>query len=160
MPPFATADHSHRCPERYAPFFSWVTGYFNFLGQVAVTTGITYGCALLISTVATVKSSYTPTQGKILGIYAALLFSQGVVNTFGVKYLKYMNNTSIVLHSLGVFSFAVAVVAAAPTHQSAKFVFATFYDGTGVNGHEGWSIRASPAYVAICGILMAQYTIT
>lgn len=79
---------------------------------------------------------------------------------FGVNILKYLNNTSIVLHSAGVFSIAVAVVAAAPTHRSAKEVFATFYDGTGVDGHEGWSERASPAYVAICGILLSQYTIT
>ncbi|KAL8980163.1 MAG: hypothetical protein Q9177_005956, partial [Variospora cf. flavescens] len=47
----------------------------------------------------------------------------------------------------------------APTHQSAEFVFSTFYDGTGVEGI-GWSIRASPAYVAACGVLMSQYTIT
>ena len=98
-----------------------------------------------------------PTPGKIIGIYAALLISHGLVNTFGVKILRYLNNTSIILHSLGVASFAIAVVAKAPTHQSAKFVFATFYDGT---GDPGWSARASPAYVACIGILMSQYTIT
>ena len=62
-------------------------------------------------------------------------------------------------HSLGVGSLAIAVLAKAPTHQSARFVFATFYDGTGTNGI-GWSMRASPAYVAACGVLMAQYTLT
>lgn len=137
-----------------------MTGWFNFLGQVAVTTGISFGCAGLISTLATVKSSYTPSAAKTVGIYAALLVSHGILNTFGVKLLKYFNNASIILHSLGVFAFAVAVVAKAPTHQSAKFVFATFYDGTGVDGAEGWGQRASPAYVAVCGLLMAQYTIT
>ena len=81
-----------------------------------------------------------------------------MVNTFGVKFLRYLNNVSIVLHSLGVSAFAIALVAAAPTHQSAQFVFATFNDGTGVDD-VGWSVRASPAYVAICGILMAQYTV-
>ena len=135
---------------------SWVTGWFNLLGQVAVTTGITFGCGGLISTLATVNG-YEVTAGKTLGIYAALLCSHGMVNSFGVHILRYLNNTSIVLHSLGIFSFAVAVVAKAPTHQSAKFVFATFYDGT---GDPGWSIRASPAYVACIGILMSQYTIT
>lgn len=77
---------------------------------------------------------------------------------FGVGILKYLNNTSILLHSAGVFSLAVAIVAAAPTHRSAKEVFATFYDGTGVDA-EGWSQRASPAYVAICGVLLSQYTV-
>ncbi|EXJ67917.1 uncharacterized protein A1O5_09264 [Cladophialophora psammophila CBS 110553] len=143
-------------PKPWAPFASWVTGWFNLLGQVAVTTGITFGCAGLISTLASING-YEATAGRTLGIYAALLCSHGIVNSFGVHILRYLNNTSIILHSLGVFSFAVAVVAKAPHHQSAKFVFATFYDGT---GDPGWSVRASSAYVACIGILMSQYTIT
>lgn len=125
------------------------------LGQVAVTTGISFGLAGLISTTATLNSEYTPTPGKTVGIYAAILISHGMVNTFGVHILRFLNDSSIILHSLGIFAFAVAVLAKAPTHQSAKFVFATFYDGT---GDPGWSIRASPAYVAACGILFSQYT--
>ncbi|KAL8950962.1 MAG: hypothetical protein Q9222_003023 [Ikaeria aurantiellina] len=113
----------------------------------------------LISTTATVGTSYTPTAGRTLGIYAALLASHGIINSFGVHLLRYLNNSSIILHSVGISCFAIAVLAKAPTHQSAKFVFATFYDGTGVDGI-GWSIRASPAYVAACGVLMSQYTIT
>ncbi|EPS35941.1 hypothetical protein H072_10563 [Dactylellina haptotyla CBS 200.50] len=144
-------------PEGWGGLMAWFTGWFNLLGQVAVTTGITFGGANLISTVATVKGNYSPTPGKIIGIYAALLFSHAVVNTFGVKILKYLNNLSILLHSVGISCIAIAVLAKAPTHQSAKFVFATFNDGT---GDPGWSTIASPAYVAIIGILVAQYTIT
>ena len=124
-----------------------------------MTTGITFGLANLISTVATVGTNYSPTAGKTLGIYAAVLFSHGVINSFGVHILRYLNNSSIILHSIGISCFGIAVLAKAPTHQSARFVFATFYDGTGTDG-VGWSIRASPAYVAACGILMSQYTIT
>lgn len=145
-------------PKKYAAFAAWCTGWFNLLGQVAVTTGITFGCAGLISTLASVRG-YEQSAGKTLGIYAALLVSHAMVNSFGVGVLRYLNNTSIALHSLGVFSFAVAILAAAPKHQSAKFVFATFYDGTGLDG-VGWSMRASPAYVACIGVLMSQYTIT
>lgn len=124
----------------------------------AVTTGISFGLAGLIATTATVKNpNFDATPGKVIGIYAAILVSHGLINTFGVHILRYLNNTSIILHSLGVGSLAIAVVAKAPTHQTAKQVFATFYDGT---GDPGWSVRASPEYVAICGILLSQYTIT
>ncbi|KAI9794405.1 MAG: hypothetical protein M1816_005474 [Peltula sp. TS41687] len=143
-------------PKKYAPMASWVTGWFNLLGQVAVTTGITFGCAELISTLATVRG-YKQTAGGTLGIYAALLISHALINTFGVRVLRYLNNSSIILHSLGVFSYCVALLAKAPRHQSARFVFSTFNDGT---GDPGWSTRASPAYVACIGILMSQYTIT
>ncbi|KAF2463538.1 amino acid transporter [Lindgomyces ingoldianus] len=146
-------------PKSQAPFWSWMTGWFNLLGQVAVTTGITFGCANLISTLGTVNGSYTPSAARTIGIYAALLVSHGVVNTFGVNILRYLNNTSIVLHSLGVSAIAIAVLAKAPKHQSARFVFAKFNDATGEEGST-WGVRASPAYVAVCGILMSQYTIT
>ncbi len=126
-----------------------------------MTTGITFGLANLISVTAKVGTTYASTPGKTIGIYAALLISHGVTNTFGVKILRILNNTSIILHSIGIGCFAIAVLAKAPTHQSAKFVFAKFYDGTGdAAGGPGWSIRASPAYVAVCGVLMSQYTIT
>jgi hypothetical protein len=81
------------------------------------------------------------------------------VNTFASRQLKYLNNASIAFHSLGVFAISVAVLAKAPTHQSAKFVFTTFVDRTGVDGASNWSERASPAYTAIIGCLMAQYTV-
>ncbi|KAJ6014886.1 APA family basic amino acid/polyamine antiporter [Penicillium herquei] len=126
-------------PHKYAPFLSWLTGWFNFVGQFAVTTGISFGCAGLIATAATIKTSWVPTAGQEIGIYAAILISHGLINT------------------LGVASLAIAVVAKAPTHRSAAEVFQHFYDGT---GDPGWSVRASPAYVAICGILLSQYTIT
>ena len=125
-----------------------------------MTTGITFGLANLISTTATIITSYAPTAGKTIGIYAALLISHGTVNTFGIRILGFLNTSSIILHSLGVSSLAIAVLAKAPTHQSAKFVFATFYDGTGADPASGWSVRASPAYVAACGVLMSQFTIT
>ena len=58
---------------------------------------------------------------------------------------------------MGTTSLVIAILAAAPSHQTGKFVFRTFIDGT---GDPGWSVRASPAYVVIVGILMAQYTMT
>lgn len=147
-------------PPRWSPFAAWMTGWFNLLGQVAVTTGISFGLAGLIATAAKVKNSdFEGSAAQTIGIYAAVLVSHGLLNTFGVTLLKYLNNVSIFLHSVGVSAIAIAVLAKAPTHQSGKFVFATFYDGTGLEGI-GWSIRASPAYVAMCGVLMAQYTLT
>ncbi len=146
-------------PPRWSPFAAWLTGWFNLLGQVAVTTGISFGLAGLIATAATVKNAdYEPSPGKTIGIYAAILVSHGLVNTFGVHVLRYLNNVSIVLHSAGVTCICIAVLAKAPTHQPASFVFGYFNDGTGLGDAVGWSVRASPAYVAMCGSLLAQYT--
>ncbi|KAF5391193.1 hypothetical protein D9757_003140 [Collybiopsis confluens] len=177
-PDFPVFDRSSQAamlsPPKKAPIASWITGWFNLLGQVAVTTGpfavteynfkkiqhdpilgISFACASFISTLSTFNTGFVPTANTQIGVYAAVLFSQGLINTFGVSVLHWLNNISVAWHAIGTFSLVVAVLVKAPTHQSAHFVFQTFIDGTG-----GWSERASPAYVAIIGILMAQYTLT
>jgi amino acid transporter len=126
-----------------------------------VTTGITFGLANLIPTAITLKNpSFATTPAITIGIYAALLLSHAIVNTFGVRILRHLNNVSIALHSAGITALCVAVLAKAPTHQPASFVFGRFYDGTGTEGAEGWSGRASAVYVALCGGLLSQYTLT
>lgn len=63
-------------------------------------------------------------------------------------------------NTLGTLFVIISVLTAAPKHQSSEFVFWTFVDRTGVDGGVGWSQRASPAYVALVGMLMAQWTLT
>lgn len=71
--------------------------------------------------------------------------------------MRIMNNISVWWHALGTTALIITVLAKAPTHQSASFVFTHFYDGT---GDPGWGTRASHAYVCVIGILMAQYTMS
>ncbi|GAA6010314.1 hypothetical protein JCM11491_006263 [Sporobolomyces phaffii] len=137
----------------HSPFAAYCTGFYNLLGQAAVTAGIVYGCSGLIATLASLHN-FEVTAAKEVGISAALLVFGGLVNTFGIKLLAHLNRVSIALHSVGVASIVIALLAKAPTHRTAKEVFGTFNDAS------GWSERASPAYVAITGILLSQYTMT
>jgi len=86
-----------------------------------------------------------------LGIYAAVLFTQGLTNTFGVHLLHYLNNISVWWHAIGTTSLVIAILAKAPSHQPASFVFRQFIDGTGPPG-EGWGDRASHVYVVVIGV--------
>lgn len=134
---------------------------FNLLGQVAVTTGISFGAAGLMSTLISYNvDSFVSTPGTVLGLYAALLLTHGIVNTAGVGTLTTFNRISIAIHSLGIGALAIALLVKAPKLQPASFVFNTFYDGTGVGDADGWSIRASKEYVGVAGLLFSQYTIT
>lgn len=136
-----------------------------------------FACATFISTVATINTSFVPNEKTTIGVYAAVLVSQGMswpiyffppsstltgyvlglINTFGVHLLKYLNNVSIWWHAVGTFAVVISILAAAPKHQSGTFVFTQFLDGT---GDPGWSVRSSKGYVVMIGILMAQYTLT
>ena len=124
-----------------------------------MTTGIDFGLANLISTTAEVSNGYAPSAGKTLGILAVVLASHVALNLLSVRTLRYMIYTSICLNTFGVSCLAIGVLAKAKRHQSAHFVFSKFFDGTGQGDAEGWSVRASSAYVAAVGILMSQYTI-
>lgn len=93
------------------------------------------GLAGVLTTLITVQHpSFEVTAAKTLGIYAAALTSHILINIFALKALKYLNNLSIVMHSVGVLALVIALLAKAPSHQPASFVFGKFYDGTGDPG--------------------------
>ena len=147
-------------PQQHAPFFAWITGWFNLLGQVAVTSAIDFGLATLISLTASYANNRNVSAGGTLGILACILLSHVTLNLLSVRTLKIFIYSSVAFNGFSTIIIAIALLAKTPKLQSASFVFATFYDGTAATPQDiGWSIRASPAYVAVCGVLMTQYTI-
>src|SRR5580692_8610633 len=77
---------SAKLAKRNAGAWSWFTGWFNLLGQVAVTAGIDYGFATFFTAFLGMTTGYglTGGNGYILIMYAAILAVHGLVNTFGV----------------------------------------------------------------------------
>jgi amino acid permease (GABA permease) len=146
---------SAKLARRNAPAWSWFTGWFNFLGQVAVTAGIDFGCALFIN--AFLNSQFgTPTDHWVtVLIFAAVLFVHGMLNQFGIRLVSLLNDISVwwhvtgVLVIVGVLTFGLQHSA---HHQAASFVFGHFNNGTGLN--------VSPVYIVAIGLLLAQYTFT
>jgi amino acid permease (GABA permease) len=136
---------------RNAAAWSWFTGWFNFLGQVAVTAGIDFGAALFINALADLQWNFAATPAHTIEIFAAVLLLHGLLNTFNVRLVAVLNQISVWWHLLGVLVI-VGVLAIAPAkHQSASFVFGHFVNNT------GWS---SGIYVSLLGLLLAQYTFT
>lgn len=94
--------------EKWAPVASWVTGYFNLIGQVAVTAGIDFTFAQFLCTIITLgtggyngENSWIPTQGQLLGVYAGVLFVHGLLNTFANSLLAFLNGISVFWHVVG-----------------------------------------------------------
>lgn len=134
---------SGRCHHRYQVRLT----LFPVIYSCLMRSLSSFGCATFLSTLCTFRTGFVPNEKTQIGVYAAVLFSQGLINTFGVGTLHYLNNISVWWHALGTTAVGIAVVAAAPTHQSPEFVFQTLIDNTG-----GWSERASPAYVVVVGV--------
>jgi len=131
--------------------WSWFTGWFNFIGQVAVTAGIDFGAASFLNAFLDLQFGYTVTPGHTILLFGIILVVHGLLNTFGVKLVALLNDISVWWHVLGVLVI-VGVLAFVPdNHQSGSFVFGEFVNNT------GWT---SGLYVGLLGLLLAQYTFT
>jgi amino acid permease (GABA permease) len=132
--------------------WSWFTGWFNLLGQVAVTAGIDFGFALFFTAFLNITTGWsTAPHSHVIYVYAGILVIHALLNTFGVRVVALLSDISVWWHVIGVLVI-VGVLAIVPVHHaSASFVFTKFINQT------GWH---STFYVFMLGLLMAQYTFT
>jgi amino acid permease (GABA permease) len=141
---------------RHGPVWSWFTGYFNFLGQVAITAGIDFGAALFINFLFSLWFNFSvTTHWHTIVIYACVLLLHGLLNQFGIRLVALLNNVSVWWHITGVLLIVAVMIfglKAGAHHDSAKYVFTDLENLSGF--HIGWW------YILPVGLLMAQYTFT
>jgi amino acid permease (GABA permease) len=131
--------------------WSWFTGWFNLLGQVAITAGIDYGFATFFSVFLNLTTGFHNTAGWVLVVYAGILALHGAINTFGVRIVAFLSDVSAWWHVLGVLVIAVVLFFVPSHHASLGFIFTKF---------KNESTLGVPIYVFMLGLLMAQYTFT
>lgn len=142
---------SAKLARKNAAAWSWFTGWFNFLGQVAVTAGIDFGAAFFLNAFLDLQFGFDARPWHTILLFGLILLLHGALNQFGVRVVALLNDISVWWHVVGV-AVIVAVLAFVPDHhQSASFVFTEFVNET------GWQ---SSLYVALIGLLLAQYTLT
>jgi amino acid transporter len=163
------------------PGWGWFTGWFNLIGQVAVTAGIDYGLAVSIdvllnawfpafpATLGTVAAIDPATQWATLGIYAVVLILHAVLNIFGVRIVALLNDVSVWWHIVGVLLIGGGVVVAALLGQQFGGADFTTHVGSSALNSAGTLFHVNPKYNAtgfptwyafLLGLLLAQYTYT
>ncbi|HUD80703.1 MAG TPA: amino acid permease [Streptosporangiaceae bacterium] len=130
---------------------SWFTGWFNFLGQVAITAGIDFGAAFFINAFLSLEWGVSTAHWVTILIFACVLLLHGVLNQFGIKLVARLNDVSVWWHITGVLLIVAVLVFVPSHHASAKYVFTSTFNGTGFH---------SIFYVLLLGLLLAQYTFT
>ncbi|XMG34277.1 amino acid permease [Amycolatopsis bartoniae] len=138
-------------PPRSAAAWAWFTGWFNLVGQVAVTAGIDFGAALFLNAFLDLQFGFAATPGHTILLLAIILAVHGLLNTFGVRLVAILNNVSVWWHLVGVLVIVAVLVFVPDRHQPASFVFGHFVNNT------GWGFAP---YVFALGLLVAQYTLT
>ena len=65
--------------------WSWFVGWFNFVGQVAVTAGIDFGLAFFINAFLNIVWGVPTDPPVTILIFGIVLFIHGLLNTFGIR---------------------------------------------------------------------------
>jgi amino acid permease (GABA permease) len=142
---------SAKLAKRNGAAWSWFTGWFNMLGQLAITAGIDFGMALFLTAFLNLSTGFTATRDHTVWIYAGILLAHGLLNTFGIRVVAFLSDVSVWWHILGVAIIVIVLLAVPTHHASASFLFTHFVNKTGFS---------SGFYVFMIGLLMAQYTFT
>ncbi len=137
------------------PAWGWFTGWFNLIGQIAVTAAIDYGGALFITpTLSYITDGAVGTDlVTIFVVFTVIMVLHLVVNLVGVNILGRLNSFSAWWHMIGVLIIVAVLIAIPEQHQSIGFVFGETINNSGFSDSSFW-------FVFGLGLLMAQYTIT
>ncbi len=169
---------------RGGPAWGWYTGWFNLIGQVAITAGIAYGAAVTVDLLLHAWIPSFPavpgfadplTQWTTLLIYAIILVVVAVLNIFGVRIVAFLNDVSVWWHIVGVILIVAGVVGAtiigqqfipgsngvAPTTQVTGTAQGFNSLSTLFTVNSGANVTGFPLlYAFLLSLLLAQYTYT
>ncbi len=173
---------------RGGPAWGWYTGWFNLIGQIAITAGIAYGAAVTLdvllhawipsipATPGSIVSVDPGTQWTTLLLYAIILVVVTMLNIFGVRLVAFLNDVSVWWHIVGVILIVVGVVGATIAAQqfnpgAGGVAPAVQVTGSAVHGLNGggtlfsvdsaFNLTGFPIWYAfLLSLLLAQYTYT
>src|SRR5687767_5505982 len=108
------------------PAWGWFTGWFNLIGQIAVTAAIDYGAATF--TTALLNLWFPDLVGTDVGAifitFTVIMALHLALNLFGVNLLAWLNSFSAWWHMAGVLIIVAVLTFVPENHAPVAFVFA------------------------------------
>jgi amino acid transporter len=152
-----------------SPGWGWATGWFNLIGQVAVTAAIGYGLAIFGQVLFDDYFSYTTHMNDWFGasynastyiLYAVFMLAAVCINVFDIRITSGLNMFSAWWHMVGVVLIVGILIVVPDHHQSVSYVFTETVNNSGYGG--GTTSLSNPTFWFVfgLGLLMAQYTMT
>lgn len=134
--------------------WAWFIGWFNFLGEVAVTAAIDFGAAITTAAFLSLTFDMEVTKARTFVIFLIIILVHGLLNTFGVSLVRLLSDVSAWWHLIGV---AVIVVMLTVLPDQHKPISEVFFE---VRNETGFTFAGAGVYAVLIGLLMAQYTYT
>jgi choline transport protein len=119
--------------KNWVPSLSWITGWINTFGWIAlVCTGGLLGSQLIVGVIALWNPSYESQPWQQFLIYIGYNVLAFCLNAFANNLLPYVNKVAITWSIAGFAIICIAALAcASPDYNTGKFVFAQFINETG-----------------------------
>jgi amino acid transporter len=135
--------------------WGWFTGWFNLIGQIAITAGIDYGAAVFTDALLQLlwPGTFNGNSHEVIYVYAVILAAHVLLNVFSVRLVAMLNDISVWWHVLGVLIIVAFLIFKPDHHQSFGTVFGHTINNSGFSHPWLW-------YVLLLGLLQAQYTYT
>ncbi|KAG0610523.1 hypothetical protein M758_7G072100 [Ceratodon purpureus] len=144
---------------KWKPFASWVTGWFNVVGQWAVSCVSTFACVQILQVIVLLATGgvngggYVLNKNQAVGIHGALLVSIGLLNSLPIQILDYVGLFAVAWNVVGAFVLVIVIPSVALQRNSASFVFTSF------NVDSGLGVPSKP-YLFLIGLLAGQFTLS
>src|SRR6478672_11757869 len=137
------------------PGWGWFTGWFNLIGQIAITAGIDYGAAIFTDALLNLMwpGTFNSSPHEIIYVYAVILMLHALMNIFSVRLVALLNDISVWWHVFGVLIIVGFLAFKPDHHQSVGTVFSKTINNSGFSHQWLW-------FVLLLGLLQAQYTYT
>jgi amino acid permease (GABA permease) len=139
--------------KRWVPLLSWITGWINVSGWIAlVASGGLLGSQLILGIVSLFHPDFAPERWHQFLIYIAYTVIAFCVNAFMNHLLPYVNKAAITWSILGFLVISITVLACvSPNYASAHFVFAEFINETGWPDGVAWLLGLLQGGLALTG---------
>uniref|UniRef100_A0A0E0CCW4 Amino acid permease n=1 Tax=Oryza meridionalis TaxID=40149 RepID=A0A0E0CCW4_9ORYZ len=144
--------------KEWASLASWVTGWFNVVGQWAAIASVDFSLAqllqviILLSTGGANGGGYMASKYTVLAIYAFILILHGIINSLPIEWLSLFGHVGAIWNAAGIFVLTILIPAVAKDRPNIEFVF------THLNTENGMGIH-DKAYILAVGLLMSQYSV-
>ncbi|CAM6115701.1 unnamed protein product [Calypogeia fissa] len=142
----------------WGPFAAWMTGWFNLVGQWAMTASAEYALATLLQALILLCTGggngggFYASKYLVLAFHAGLLFTHALLNCLSIDLLAYLGTLGTIWNFVGVFVLGILIPLVSTERQSAKSVFTTFNTDTGAGIH-------SKPYIFVLGLLICPFAL-
>ncbi len=138
-------------PERHVPVIAWVDGWLNLIGQICGSASSAYGAAQMLLAAVSIGSDfvYSPTQGHVIGVMAALSVFHGSVNSMSTAWLNHITKSYAVFHIAILVAACIALLVMQKDKHTATYAF------TEVDPDSGWT---PPGFSFLFGFLSVAWS--